>query len=237
MPPESPRNSPPQTHALTARSTHESPAPQLLFPSPSLPSTAPSYPVPPPVSPFRTSFESPRFARSSRANFPRPPFLLRAPPPHPPNFVLPRHSLLPAPPPPRLSNPQMSLQSADTSAGSCSPLLPHPDRATVDRAAPRRRETAPASPARALPQPLLPSAPPGSLPASPFAGETPHRRSRSKFVPCFPKRSIAPSPPSSSPKLSRRTICFARRSRQTVPLRSAVFTYAFAGPMMSGWKD
>src|SRR5260221_5220792 len=71
MPLESPRNSPLQTHSSLAHSIHESPAPRLLFPFPSLPSPVPSYPVRQLVSRVHMSFESLRFAQSSPANFRR----------------------------------------------------------------------------------------------------------------------------------------------------------------------
>src|SRR5256885_12751829 len=207
MPLESPRNSPPQTRFSLAHSIHESPAPQLLFPFPSLPSPVPSYPVRQRVSRVHKSFESLRFAQSSPVNsrrrgsiFPLSfPSCLRKSRRYPQRRR--RHSRTLAR---SLSNPQTSPQSAGTSAGSCLLLLRHLDPATAGQAGRRHTETAPTSPARAPRPPLLPFAPQGLSRASPFVAGTPDSRSRSKCARAFPKLSIAPSPPSSPPKLLRK---------------------------------
>src|SRR5256885_16433215 len=159
MPLESPRNSPLQTHSSLAHSIHELPAPQLLFPFPSLPSPVPSYPVRQQVSRVHRSFESLRFVQSSPANFHRRgslfplsfPSCLRKSRRYP-------QRRRPRTPARSLSNPQTSLQSAGTSAGSCSLLLRHLDPATAGQAARRHTETAPTSPARAPRPQLLPFA-------------------------------------------------------------------------------
>ena len=149
------------------------------------------------------SFESLRFAQSFLANSRRRGSLLSLSFPSRPRkshrYPQRWHPRMPAR---SLSNPQTSLQSSGTSAGSCSLLLRRLDPATAGQAARHHTETASTSPARALRPPLPPFAPQGPPRAWPFVVGTPNSRLRSKSAPAFPKLSIVPLPPSSPPNFS-----------------------------------
>src|SRR5262249_2779320 len=144
----------------------------------------------------RMHFESPHFARSFRANSERTlcsrtslPRLRRRPLFLPHSPALGHIPLLP------IWNPQLLLQFADISAGSCAPLLPHPNPANADRAALHRTEIAPISQARARRQPLLPSLQLCLRRSSPSAAGTSDSRSQSRSALAICQLSTEPWPP------------------------------------------